>query len=411
VGRLRAPGPILLLVLSSMVLEARAVAFHPLTASLVAAHEQVPPDPNAPSVSPTATPQPSIDDLEAEMLARLNAERAAAGVGTLQNQPWAQSVARQHSEDMAAAGNIWHDMAGYMGQGRRSLGATSLGENVSMDSTLEANDARLFASPEHHRNIVDPHFNYVGIGVARDAKDWVYVTEDFSGIPGTVAAQAVQPALAPASPVPAPVPPGAAGAPAPPPAPVPPPSPRGAQRAPGAAQPAPAAAAPAPAGGLTAASPPDLAAKSPLAPTTPGASPVQGGGVPAPVEAPSDQVAAGAVALAAPAPTLPTAAPLDDAAPSRDAAPGASQPLPPWLSQAKERARPLPPAAGVALFLGVLLFSRGIPGTARPPHVGDPVVAGSVRIPLGPKSPGPRRWILELPRGPPAVRRVRGCFA
>jgi uncharacterized protein YkwD len=398
-----------------MVLEARAVALHPLTAYLVAAHEQVPPDPTAPSVSPTGTPQPSIDDLEAEMLARLNAEREAAGVGPLQNEPWAQSVARRHSEEMAAAGNIWHNMAGYMAQGRGALGATSLGENVSMDSTLEANDARLFASPEHHRNIVDPHFNHVGIGVARDAKDWVYVTEDFSGIPGTVAAQAVKPALAPAPPPPAaaPVPPGSAGAPAPPPTAAPSSSPRGAQRVPPAAQPAPAAAAPAPApaGGLTAASPPDLVAKSALAPTLPGATPAQGGAAPAPVEAPPAQLPAAAVALAAPAPALPTAAPLDDAAPSRDAAPGASQALPPWLSQATERPRRLLPAAGVALFLGALLFSRAIPGTVPPPHLGDPVVAGSVRIPLEPEGPSPRRWILELPRGPPAVRPVRGCFA
>jgi uncharacterized protein YkwD len=395
-------------MVSSMVLEARAVAFHPLTAYLVAAHEQVAPDPTAPGVTPTATPQPSVDDLEAEMLARLNAEREAAGVGPLQNQPWAQSIARQHSEDMAAAGSIWHDMAGYMGQGRRSLGATSLGENVSMDSTLEANDARLFASPEHHRNIVDPHFNYVGIGIARDAKDWVYVTEDFSGIPGSVVAQAVRPALVPAPPppVPAPVPPGPAGAPAPPPA-VPPSSPRRAQPALADGQPAPAA--PAPAGGLTAASPPDLAAGSPAAPTLPGATPVQGGAVPAPVEAPDAQLPAEAAALAAP--SLPTAAPLDDAAPSRDATPGPSQPLPPWLSQATERARRLLPAAGVALFLGALLFSRGIPGAARPPHLGDPVVAGAGSSPLGHQGPSSRRWILELPRGPPAVRRARGCFA
>jgi uncharacterized protein YkwD len=253
VGRLRAPGPILLLILSSMVLEARAVASHPLTAYLVAAHEQVPPDPAAASVSSTATPPPSVDDLEAEMLARLNAEREAAGVGPLQNQPWAQSVARQHSDEMAGAGTIWHNMAGYMDQGRRSLGATSLGENVSMDRTLEANDARLFASPEHHHNIVDPHFNYVGIGIARDAKDWVYVTEDFSGIPG-VMAQAVKTAWAPAPPppVPAPIPPVPAGAPAPPPAATQPSSPP-APAQPGSAAAHPAPAVPAPEGGLTAA--------------------------------------------------------------------------------------------------------------------------------------------------------------
>ncbi|MCW3044229.1 MAG: hypothetical protein JWL57_2387, partial [Actinobacteria bacterium] len=125
-GRLRAPGPILLLILSSMVLEAGTLASHPLAAHLIAAQEQVPPDPTAPSVAPASAPQPSIDDLEAEMLARVNAKRAAAGVGPLQDQSWAQSVARQHSQEMANAGTIWHNMAGYMDQGHQALGATYL---------------------------------------------------------------------------------------------------------------------------------------------------------------------------------------------------------------------------------------------------------------------------------------------
>src|SRR2546426_10153186 len=98
---------------------------------------------------------------------------------------------------MAGAGDIWHDTAGYMDQGHRVLGAACLGENVSMDKSLEANDARLFASPGHHQNIVDPRFNYVGIGIALDANSWVYVTEDFSQVPHGMVAQAVRPAATP----------------------------------------------------------------------------------------------------------------------------------------------------------------------------------------------------------------------
>lgn len=411
-GRLRAPGPILLLILSSMVLEAGTLVSHPLAAHLIAVQEQVPPDPTAPSVAPASAPQPSIDDLEAEMLARVNAERAAAGVGPLQDQSWAQSVARQHSQEMANAGTIWHNMAGYMDQGHQALGATYLGENVSMDTSLDANDARLFASPEHHQNIVDPRFNYVGIGIALDAKNWVYVTEDFSAIPGGVVAQSVRSlAPAPAAPLPDAAPSLPAGAPAPR-ASVAPLAPRGAaQPAPAAAPPAPGAAVPAPAGGLTAAAPPNLAAAAPAAPTISDASPLQGGAVPAPVEAPPGQVPAAAGALPAPASALPTAAPLDDAAPSRGAVPGTSQLLPPWVGQAPERARRLFPAAGIALYLGALLLSRGIPGPVRPPYAGDPVVAGWGSHPLRLQDPRPRRWIPVLARGPPASRRVRGCFA
>jgi uncharacterized protein YkwD len=392
-----------------MVLECNALASHPLTVHLIAAQEQVPPDPTAPSVSPTSAPQPSVDDLEAEMLARLNAERGAAGVGPLQDQPWARSVARQHSQEMAGAGSIWHNMAGYMDQGRRVLGATHLGENVSMDRTLEANDARLFASPEHHRNIVDPQFNYVGIGIALDAKDWVYVTEDFSTLPHAVVAQAAKPALAPApapavpapsNPDPAAVPSTPARAPTPSRAALPPVPPAAA------GQPAPPAAAPATSGGLTA-SAPDLVAATPPALALPDASRVHGLAVPAPVEAPPDQMPAAAVALAA----LPTAAPVGNVVPNRVMGPIPSEPVAPWMSHAPERAGRLLPAAGVALFIAALLFSRGIPGTAGPPRLGDPVVAGSGSRPLPFWGPISRPWIPELARGPPLVPGLRKCFA
>src|SRR2546426_604205 len=45
------------------------------------------------SVSPPAPPPPSVDALEATLLTRLNAERAAGGLAALALQPWASSVA------------------------------------------------------------------------------------------------------------------------------------------------------------------------------------------------------------------------------------------------------------------------------------------------------------------------------
>ena len=62
------------------------------------------------------------------------------------------------------------------------------------------------------------------------------------------------------------------------------------------------------------------------------------------------------------------------------------------MIQASERARRPFPAAGVALFLGALLFSRGIPGAAPPPHLGDPVVTGSVLGVGASRNLGAVRW-------------------
>ena len=96
-GRLRAPGPILLLVVSSMVMECGALASHPPTEYLVAANGQVPPDPGAPSVSPTATPQPS-------WISSVNTFKSAPPVSTRSagSRPWATRASRR-----SVAGDGW----------------------------------------------------------------------------------------------------------------------------------------------------------------------------------------------------------------------------------------------------------------------------------------------------------------
>jgi uncharacterized protein YkwD len=138
----------------------------------------------APAPAQPAGPVGSVDELEGQMLSMINAERAAAGVGAVQQIGWAHSVAQQHSQEMAAAGDIWHNIAGFIDQGRGAMGATYLGENVAMDSTLAANDALLYSDIPHRSITLDGRFNYVGLGIALDSKNWVYVTEDFAQIPG-----------------------------------------------------------------------------------------------------------------------------------------------------------------------------------------------------------------------------------
>jgi Cysteine-rich secretory protein family len=139
------------------------------------------------------------------MLSMVNAERAAAGVGAVQQTGWAHSVAQQHSQDMAAAGDIWHNIAGFIDQGRAAMGATYLGENVAMDSTLAANDALLYSDIPHRNVTLDGRFNYVGLGIALDSKNWVYVTEDFAQIPGGAPQHAAAAISKPVAAQPAPV--------------------------------------------------------------------------------------------------------------------------------------------------------------------------------------------------------------
>ena len=137
---------------------------------------------------------------EAQFFADLNVVRARAGVAPLATDGQLISVARAWSAQMASAGGLSHNP---------SLGAQvsdwrSLGENVGTGSDVATIEAALEASPQHYRNMVDPNFQYVGVGVV-EARGSVWVTEDFkqskSGAPSTaVPAPAPKPSPRPASP-------------------------------------------------------------------------------------------------------------------------------------------------------------------------------------------------------------------
>jgi uncharacterized protein YkwD len=185
--------------------------------------------------APASAPDPVT---AAADFAWVNSLRAAQGVAPLQVQPWAQGVAQQHSIDMANSESLYHNMTGYMDLGHSAMNASFLGENVAMGTTLAYAQNALLNSPPHMQNILDPRFNYVGVGAAIDASGQVWITEDFAQIaaaappapapapkPVTVAPPAPKPAVvvpqrviakpvAAASPAPAPSPPPPAPAPA-----------------------------------------------------------------------------------------------------------------------------------------------------------------------------------------------------
>src|ERR1044072_3499992 len=93
------------------------------------------------------------------------------------------SVARKHSEQMAAKGTIWHDSSTW----NSVSGWSEDGENVGMrPSTISAPVGNLHTafmnSSEHCQNILfshpNPVFNEVGVGVVI-SNNTMYVTEIF----------------------------------------------------------------------------------------------------------------------------------------------------------------------------------------------------------------------------------------
>jgi uncharacterized protein YkwD len=98
-----------------------------------------------------------------------NATRASIGAGALRFDAGLQAYARQQAHAMADAGQIFHSNISNL------LGAWSLvGENVGVGPSVGAINNALIASPGHYRNISDPAFTAMGVGVVIDGAGRVF---------------------------------------------------------------------------------------------------------------------------------------------------------------------------------------------------------------------------------------------
>ncbi|MPZ97943.1 MAG: colicin V production protein [Dehalococcoidia bacterium] len=110
-------------------------------------------------------------DREAEerMLALVNEERTSRGLAPLVLDPTIVPVARAHSRDMWERGYFAHlNPDGDDPFDRMRAGGVSFlaaGENLALAPTTERAHEGLMNSPGHRRNILDPDFGRVGIGV------------------------------------------------------------------------------------------------------------------------------------------------------------------------------------------------------------------------------------------------------
>jgi uncharacterized protein YkwD len=194
-----------------------------------------------------ARADPNVD--EAQFVADINAVRARNALPPVSPEGQLISVARAWSSQMAGSGALAHNpsLAGQVSDWK------TLGENVGTGATVDSIEAAFEASPHHYENMVDPSFQYVGVGVV-EVNGTIWVTEDYkqsrSGLPTATAPKAAPPP--PSKPAPAPRA-----------------APRAATAAPpaGAAHPAtPAAAASAPAAATPPSAPPVVTSAPPPAP-------------------------------------------------------------------------------------------------------------------------------------------------
>ncbi len=162
---------------------------------------------------------------EQEMLARINAMRAAQNLPALERHAGLDAAARAHTSDMATQQALTHvsDTSGTPADRVRAAGvtATTVAENVALHrSAIEAHDA-LVGSDAHRSNMLAADATHIGLA-ALPTERGVYVTQVFARV------GAAAPAAPPPPPATAvvPPPPAAAEAPAgPPPGTPPPPAP------------------------------------------------------------------------------------------------------------------------------------------------------------------------------------------
>ncbi len=165
---------------------------------------------------------------EAQFFALTNQLRAQHGLSQLASYGPLVSIGRTWSGNMAAAGQISHNMSL---PNEVSGPWTKLGENVGVGGSVSAIQTAFINSPHHYENLVDPVWNYVGIGVV-DSGGRIWVTVDFMQLnnapaspPATSAPRVTRPRTTTA-PRPAPAPQSAAVTEPPAPAPLPPPPPQ-----------------------------------------------------------------------------------------------------------------------------------------------------------------------------------------
>lgn len=119
---------------------------------------------------------------EAEFVTRINALRAERGLPALREDPELVRGARAWARQMAAAGGISHMPESSL---RTDIKETwcKIGENVGEGPEVGLLHDAFVKSPLHLKNLVDPDFDAVGIGIVyaadQDGEQIIYVAQRF----------------------------------------------------------------------------------------------------------------------------------------------------------------------------------------------------------------------------------------
>lgn len=139
----------------------------------------------SPAMEPAAAADSGIEELT--FVAKLNELRASRGLAPLATKGVLFDVARSWASRMQRVSGISHNPS-LASQG--PAGWRRLGENVGMGYDVQGLHEAFIASPLHFRNMVDPAFDSVGVGVVHADDGQIFVAVNFmtSGAPARVKA-------------------------------------------------------------------------------------------------------------------------------------------------------------------------------------------------------------------------------
>ncbi len=123
------------------------------------------------------------ENLEANLLQLVNQERQKKNCSPLQGMSKLSEVAVFHSIEMLQFNKIYHDSqkTGSVGDRvkRAKLPYLACAENVAMGGDLKQCHIGLMNSPGHRKNILNKTYTHAGMGIVRNEKGMLFVTQVF----------------------------------------------------------------------------------------------------------------------------------------------------------------------------------------------------------------------------------------
>lgn len=142
--------------------------------------------PSNPSTAPEQKPSTDFSSYQQQVLDLVNAERAKRGISALTLDSSLSSVATKKSQDMVNKNYFDHTSPTYGSpfdmMKQFGISYRSAGENIAKgQKTPQEVVAAWMNSEGHRKNILNPNFTNLGVGIAKDSNKTTYWTQMFIG--------------------------------------------------------------------------------------------------------------------------------------------------------------------------------------------------------------------------------------